>query len=100
MELEESWGEGKLQSEFTRQVAGRTGCERRPAYSQVTQAWVTVPRASNLVCMHFKVLLYKIVLVGDSCIKGAWDLMVIGLLVFWHTTTKILKISKVIPAFL
>lgn len=78
MELEESRGEGKLQGEFTRQVAGRPGCERRPAYSQVTvnQAWATVPRASNLVCMHFKVLLYKIMLIGDSCIKGAGDLMV------------------------
>lgn len=78
MELEESWGEGKLPGEFTRQVAGRTDCERRPAYSQVTvnQARVTVPQASNLVCMYFKALLYKIVLIGDSCIKGAGDLMV------------------------
>lgn len=77
-ELEEGWGEGKLQGEFTQQVAGRTGCERRPAYSQVTvnKARVTVPQASNLVCMHFKVLLYKIMLIGDSCIKGAGDLMV------------------------
>ena len=78
MELEESWGEVKFQGDFTRQVAGRTGCERRPAYSQVTvdQAQDTVPRASNLVCMYFKALHYKIVLIGDSCIKGAGDLMV------------------------